>query len=76
MNNAECSKCGFEMETGFLLELGDGNYRMQGSWMEGQPERSLFFGLKLKSKRILPIKALRCKRCGFLELYAADKINK
>ncbi len=73
MNYGNCSKCGYEMEGGFLLDRGDAGYTYQTTWVEGEPAKSWFGTLKLKAKRILPVKTLRCKQCGYIELYAAKE---
>ena len=58
------------MEEGYLLETKHGNSRDQTKWVEGEPERSFFLGLKLKGHAVLTVETFRCKRCGFLESYA------
>jgi hypothetical protein len=58
------------MAPGFLLDRGHHNQGKVGQWVEGQPERSFWFGLKLSDRERYPISTMRCERCGFLELYA------
>lgn len=70
----QCSKCGADMEEGFLLEKGDGGLLSSESWVEGNPEKSWLSGLSLKGKKIYDVKTLRCSACGYLESYAARKL--
>ena len=65
-----CVKCGGEMEEGFVLDNTHGA-RLQSGWVEGAPEPSFWTGLKLKGKEQIPITTFRCRRCGYLESYAA-----
>jgi len=41
-----------------------------GSWHEGQPKKSFWSRTKAPLAEGVPIGAFRCKKCGFLELYA------
>lgn len=68
MAEMTCPKCGSPMTTGFLLERDQGAKTTE--WIEGDPEKSVWTGLKLKGRRRFPVVADRCERCGFLELYA------
>ena len=72
MPASQCPKCGSSMEEGYLLESKHGNARDTTRWVEGEPERSFWTGLKLKGHAMLPVETFRCKRCGFLESYARD----
>jgi hypothetical protein len=67
-----CPFCGRAMEEGFLLEKGDSNSASATAWVEGAPERSRWTGLKLKDRRVLRVKAYRCKGCGALASFAPD----
>jgi hypothetical protein len=42
------------------------------TWMEGEPKKSIWFGLKLSGERI-ETRTWRCRRCGFLESYAPSE---
>ncbi|HEX5724126.1 MAG TPA: PF20097 family protein [Longimicrobiaceae bacterium] len=64
-----CPKCGSKMEAGFVLEV-DGGSAKPARWVEGMPERSFWTGIRLKGRAQIPITAMRCVRCGFLEQYA------
>jgi hypothetical protein len=58
------------MTEGYILEIGDANARSAAKWIAGAPERSIFFGTKIKGKEQYPIKSFRCANCGYLESYA------
>jgi hypothetical protein len=67
----ECPKCEATMERGFVLDLAHGAF-VQSSWIEGEPERSRWTGLKLKGHNRIPVTTFRCPRCGYLESYATS----
>jgi len=59
------------MEAGYIVDVMYG----QGSaaapkWVAGEPQRSVWTGLKLRGKEQLPVTTYRCRRCGYLESYA------
>ena len=66
----ECQHCRGRMEPGFVFDRGDGNSRATQNWVEGDPERSIWRGLKTKGREQHPVRTFRCKRCGYLESYA------
>lgn len=46
---------------------------MPGYWVEGEPEFNSFLGdveVNVDTKKKYTVRALRCGKCGFLELYA------
>ncbi|MDQ6635047.1 MAG: hypothetical protein M3Z10_09875 [Gemmatimonadota bacterium] len=46
---------------------------LQGTWAPGEPVRRRFVGgIKSNPKEQLPITALRCSKCGYIELYAGS----
>ncbi len=65
----DCLRCRGTMEPGFLM---DRDYSMPGvaQWVEGQPEHSIWYGVKTKGHDVHPVTSMRCTRCGMLELYA------
>lgn len=69
-----CPDCGFPMEEGFLADRGDYDVTAAGEWIEGQPVQRRWLGMKagldLRGRRRIPVRALRCKGCGLLKLYA------
>ena len=72
MNHADtiCPKCTGEMEEGFILDVTHG-HRLASHWVAGAPEKSFWLGIKVRGKRLLVVRTLRCKSCGYLESYAA-----
>ena len=58
------------MEEGFIVEHDHGGMRSVTLWQGGKAERNFFGGVKKKDPQ-LPIRAIRCGRCGFLEHYAS-----
>ena len=71
MTNADtsCPKCKEKMEEGFIIDVNQG-HRLVSHWVEGPPEKGLWFGIKLKGKRQKSIRTWRCTSCGYLESYA------
>ncbi len=57
------------MEPGYVIDEGYGT-RTVANWVAGEPQRSMWTGLKLRGQDKLPITTYRCCRCGFLESYA------
>ena len=64
-----CPRCSGSMEVGFVVDEGYGT-RMVAKWVAGEPERSMWTGLKLRGKAKQDVVTYRCKRCGYLESYA------
>ena len=64
-----CPRCSGQMETGFIVDEGYGS-RTAAQWVEGEPEKSIWVGIKLRGKRKLSIATYRCRRCAYLESYA------
>jgi hypothetical protein len=60
------------MEPGFVLDKGHHNSRGEQQWVEGEPERSFWHGLKTKGREQHPVRTFRCERCGYLESYATS----
>jgi hypothetical protein len=67
----QCPKCSGSMSEGYVIDHGDGGRTMVASWVEGQPERSVWTGLKLGGKARIDVATWRCARCGLLEHYAS-----
>jgi hypothetical protein len=58
------------MEPGWIPDATRSEAR-QTTWVPGAPEpRSFFLGVQWKASRSVPMQALRCAQCGFIELYA------
>jgi len=59
------------MDEGFIIDETHGAVKSQ-KWVQGAPEYSFWFGLKLRGKKRLQVSTYRCGRCGCLESYADD----
>jgi predicted nucleic-acid-binding Zn-ribbon protein len=68
---SSCPKCAGTMERGFIVDRGYGSFAV-AEWVEGEPVKSFISGLSLRGKKKLKVLTRRCRRCGFLESYAAD----
>ena len=66
----KCPKCRSAMERGYVLDNTDGGGRAQSTWIAGEPERSLWWGLKLKGRELVPLASFRCSKCWYVEFYA------
>ena len=66
----ECPKCKKAMVAGFLLAYGKYEQNRLTNWVEGVAQKSIWTGISLKKKIMLPTVTYRCQRCGFLESYA------
>ena len=69
----DCIRCRTRMEDGYLLEAGESNARSVTRWVEGEPEKSFWTGLRLKGRDVMPVTTYRCPQCGYLESYAEEE---
>lgn len=60
------------MSEGFVLDRGHANAASLQKWVEGEPERSIWTGLKTKGRDAYAVSTWRCDRCGYLESYATE----
>ena len=65
-----CPKCEGTMVDGYVVDQGHGSVSLP-KWREGEPRRSIWVGLKLGGTDPIEITTWRCRRCGYLEHYAA-----
>ncbi|HEX8535216.1 MAG TPA: hypothetical protein VF662_13710 [Allosphingosinicella sp.] len=63
------------MTEGFVLDATHGGVAVS-SWVEGAPEKNVWTGVKVSGKPRAEIATWRCKRCGFLEQYAAHQTDR
>jgi len=70
MQVPSCPRCSVTMEPGFLLDHSHHAFGKPGVWVEGEPERSLWFGVKTGGRPRFTVAAFRCPGCGSLELFA------
>ena len=68
----ECIRCHTQMEVGYVADSGEGGYS-QHNWCPGEPKKSFWTGLKMEADQLVPVKTLRCPKCGYLESYALQK---
>ena len=64
-----CPRCSGILVRGFIVDEGYGAKSVP-KWVEGEPVKSIWSGLKLRGKTQLDVSTYRCQRCGFLESYA------
>ncbi|MCH8617021.1 hypothetical protein LZ016_13045 [Sphingomonas sp. SM33] len=57
------------MEAGYTIDVGYGTKAVP-KWVAGEPQKSIWTGLKLSGKDQLDVSTYRCRRCGYLESYA------
>ncbi len=69
MNDRRCAKCDGAMREGFVIDSNHNASRV-AQWAEGPPEYGILRLLKMRGRRKLPIRTLRCTKCGYLESYA------
>ena len=65
----ECLRCNVALEPGFVIDEGYGSRKVT-AWVEGEPEPSLWSGIKTGGRRRIDIETWRCPSCGVLESYA------
>jgi DNA gyrase inhibitor GyrI len=58
------------MYEGFILDRGDHNSKNLQKWVEGEPEKSFFLGIRTNDRDKYEVSTYRCDRCGYLESYA------
>lgn len=58
------------MSEGFVVDRGESNAKNVQQWVEGEPIRSFWLGLKTKGREAYQVNTYRCDRCGYLESYA------
>ena len=68
-HSRDCPKCGGAMSGGYIIDKKEGGAAVP-TWVEGEPVKSIWVGLKLRGLTRLEIRTWRCRRCGFLESYA------
>ena len=70
-----CPKCEGLMEEGFIIDRGHYNAGTVNTWIEGEPVKSFWSGIKVKNKQQFLVKTFRCANCGYLESYATEESN-
>jgi hypothetical protein len=73
--NLACPKCQHAMLPGFLLDFDDRTGSEPGLWVAGYPERHPRTGhIIVPSNALYQVVAHRCTACGYVELYAQQKL--
>jgi predicted nucleic-acid-binding Zn-ribbon protein len=68
-----CPKCGGPMRQGYIATRRDRFSSVEADWIEGEAADSFWIGqYGVKAKSGLPVTALRCQSCGYLESYARE----
>lgn len=70
-----CPKCEGLMEEGFIIDRGHYNAGTVNTWIEGEPVKSFWSGIKVRDKQQFQVKSFRCANCGFLESYATEETD-
>lgn len=73
---SECLRCKGAMHAGLVLDRGDYNLGIVQQWVEGTPAKSFWTGLKTKGRESYQVHTYRCDRCGYLESYATEAIDR
>lgn len=68
----QCPKCQNTMAEGFIVDHTHGGASVS-AWVEGEPRKSFWVGLKLGGTTPIDISTWRCRRCGLLESYAQSE---
>ena len=72
----ECLRCKGSMIAGMVLDRGDLNIGGDQQWVEGAPRKSFWTGLKTKGRESYAVHTYRCAKCGYLESYATDPLDR
>ncbi len=65
--NDRCLRCGGDFDPGFIEDTGEAA-KGRARWIPGPIETGPFGGTRVMGKDRYDIEALRCRRCGRLEL--------
>lgn len=71
MPQHECPACRVTMTDGFIIDRAHHGTPSQQEWVEGEPVKSFWVGLKLKGREKIAVRTYRCPRCGLLQSFAA-----
>ena len=70
-----CPKCQGEMVQGFVADFAAAQV-VVSTWVEGAPEKSLWYGTRVPRDKCIPIGTFRCGACGYLESYALAEFGR
>ena len=69
----QCPKCNSAMEAGFIVDHTDYASTQVETWVEGEPTKTFWTGLKIKDRHQMAVTTFRCEGCGYLEAYAHNE---
>lgn len=69
-----CPMCQGELEEGYVRDRAYGG-DFPAEWVEGEPQRSWLTGVNLRSARRYIMESSRCTSCGYVALYANNRIT-
>ena len=77
MNEAHlrCPKSEGVLREGFVADHAHGAI-IPSRWVKGRPQRSFWWGTKLRDRMIFQMMAYRCEGCGYVEFYARERVSK
>ena len=59
-----------------MLDRGHyGTPQATAEWVEGEPERSIWTGIKTKNRHHYRVETYRCEGCGRLDSYAREPLK-
>ena len=79
MSESTCVKCSGPLAPGFIAERTQGVTHYVAKWVAGEPEQAEIFGIRganvdVAGRWQFGVRAMRCEKCGFLELYALGPV--
>src|SRR5690242_4434366 len=70
-----CPRCEGKMVRGFIPDFAHAQI-VVCTWVEGEPERSFWYGTKVPAERCMPTATFRYASCGYLETYASPEYGR
>ncbi|MCB1008425.1 MAG: hypothetical protein KDB94_05960 [Acidobacteria bacterium] len=69
MSERTCSRCGATTVEGYLLDRQRASQSGEQHWVEDEPRRTWYGGMKTRGRRHGAVVARRCPKCGHLDLW-------
>ncbi len=63
------------MSEGFLIDRGDADRKRVQEWIEGEPVRSIWTGIKTRGLEAYTVATWRCDKCGYLASFATERTD-
>lgn len=73
-SHLQCSKCHGVLREGFVADYSHGMV-IPGRWVKGKPQHSFWWGTRLRDRIMFRMTAYRCESCGYVELYARERVT-